>query len=68
MLKGKKTYIGIIIAVAPTIAGFFGYTISSVGIAEAGTLLANLLDNGEAVAAGVGGLIAWYGRSVAHKS
>ena len=61
---GKKTYIGIFIAVVPTLAGFFGYTISSEGIAEAGTLLASLADNGEALAATVGGLIALYGRAV----
>lgn len=64
LLKGKKTYIGIIIAVVPTIAGFFGYTISAQGVEEAGTLLSSLADNAEAIAVSVGGLIAWYGRAV----
>jgi len=63
-LTGKKTYIGIIIAVVPTLAGFFGYTISVGEIAEAGTLLAALADNLEALIATGGALFAWYGRAV----
>jgi len=62
MFEGKKTYIGILIAVIPTLAGFFGYTVGSV--ADASTLLGTLADNVEAISVTVGGLIAWYGRSV----
>lgn len=64
MLDGKKTFIGILIAVSPTIAGFFGYTINLEGIAEAGTLLNTLADNAEAIIQSAGALIAWYGRRV----
>jgi len=61
---GKKTYIGIIVAVVPTLAGFFGISINVVDVAEAGTLLGGLFDNIEVILATVGGLIAWYGRAV----
>lgn len=61
-LDGKKTYLGILVAVVPTLAGFLGFSID--GIAEAETLLSTLVENIEAVSVTVGGLIAWYGRSV----
>lgn len=62
LLDGKKTYIGIIIAVVPTLASFFGYTVGDV--AEVGTLLSTLAGNVETISVTLGGLIAWYGRSV----
>ncbi len=64
LLSGKKTYIGIFIAVVPTLAGLFGYSVTSEGLAEAGTLLASLFDNVEELGVTVGGLIAIYGRAV----
>jgi len=64
LFDGKKTYIGILLAVAPTFAGFFGYTITLGGAAEAGELLGLLSDNVETLLATGGALIAWYGRAV----
>ena len=63
-LEGKKTFIGLIIAVLPTIAGLFGYDLTPVGSVELGGLLSTILDNLNAVIEGSGILIAAYGRLV----
>ena len=62
MLNGKKTYIGIIIMVAPILAGFFGYQITD--IEGATDLLGDLAGNIEGLITVGGGLLAWYGRAV----
>ena len=63
-LEGKKTFIGLLIAVSPTVAGLFGYNVTVTSAAEFGGLLSAVLDNLEAVIEGVGVLIAAYGRLV----
>ena len=64
LLEGKKTYTGILLAVAPTIAGLFGYDISTAAVAEAGTLLDALIVNANEIITTGGALLAWYGRAV----
>jgi len=63
-LTGKKTFIGIIVATAPTILGFFGITLSVGASVEGGSLLSALADNLEAIIVSGGAIFAWYGRSV----
>ena len=55
MLEGKKTYIGIIIAMLPVLSGFFGYDVNS-GIAEEAVMA---IDEAMVI---IGGLIATLGR------
>lgn len=57
-MSGLKTYIGIVIALAPTVAGFFGYTVTE----NFGAELPELADQWMTV---IGLAIAAYGRSVA---
>jgi len=66
MFKGKKTYIGILIAILPTALGVFGYTITVEGAAELGGLIGSVLENAEGVVVAGGALFAGYGRLVAH--
>lgn len=63
-LDGKKTYIGILVAAAPTVAGFFGYDITVQGAGELGGALGLILTNVETVIEAVGLLVAAYGRLV----
>ncbi len=58
MMSGKKTYIGIVIAMVPVIAGLFGYDVNS-GWSEEATLAM------DEIIVLVGGLIAAYGRTKA---
>lgn len=55
MLEGKKTYIGIMVAVAPTVAKLFGYDMGTEGQEQLGVALNEIFVM-------VGGLIAMYGR------
>lgn len=55
MMNGFKTYIGIAVAVAPTLASLFGYEMTIEGQE---TLSANLNE----IAVMIGGMIAAYGR------
>lgn len=64
ILDGKKTYIGILVAATPTIAGLFGYNISVEGAGELGGILENVMVNIETVIETVGLMIAAYGRIV----
>jgi len=64
ILSGKKTYIGIIIAAAPTLLGFFGFSISPTAAVEGGALLSTLVENVEEIIVAGGAVFAWYGRSV----
>jgi hypothetical protein len=63
-LEGKKTYIGIFIAAAPTVAGFFGYDLSVEGATELGGILGDMLTNIDGLVTLGGTLIAAYGRVV----
>jgi len=63
-LDGKKTFIGIIVAAAPTILGFFGITLGVGDALEGGALLTTLTENLEAIIVSGGAIFAWYGRSV----
>ena len=64
MFEGKKTYIGLVIAALPVVAGLFGYTIAPGAGEELSGLLATLADNAEEVIGTGGLLLAWYGRAV----
>ena len=64
IFDGKKTYIGILIAVVPTALSLFGYDVSLQGTAEMGELLTGLVENLEQVIISGGLLIAAYGRLV----
>jgi len=57
ILKGKKTYIGIIIALIPTLAKLFGYDLSVEGAQELGVEI-------DALVTYIGLIIATYGRVV----
>lgn len=63
-LDGKKTYIGILIAAVPTVAGFLGYNVSVEGATELGDILSNLISEFEEIITLGGALLAAYGRRV----
>jgi len=63
-LEGKKTYIGILIAAFPTVAGLIGYDITVEGAVELGGILGTLLGDIETTIGTFGLLIAAYGRRV----
>ncbi len=64
MLEGKKTYIGLLVAFVPTIAGFLGYSIGPEAASELGGILAVAVDSIEELITTAGVLFAWYGRKV----
>ena len=63
-LNGKKTYLGIIVAALPTVAGLFGYNVTVEGATELTGILGTLLENVEGLIQTGGLLLAWYGRKV----
>ena len=62
--QGKKTYIGLLVAAVPMIAGAFGYNLTTEGATELGDLLVNVLTEFEELITAGGLLFAAYGRKV----
>jgi hypothetical protein len=64
LLQGKKTYLGILVAALPTIAGLFGYNVSVEGSTELVDLLGSAIVELEELITAGGLLFAAYGRRV----
>lgn len=63
-LDGKKTYIGLIVAALPTVAGLFGFDVADGGASELGALLTEFVVDAEALFTTGGLLFAAWGRKV----
>ncbi len=64
MLTGKKTYIGILLAGLPLVAGLLGYNLTPEGAGELTGILGTLVENVEELITTGGLLFAAYGRRV----
>ena len=64
MFNGKKTYIGILVAALPTIAGLFGFDVAAGGASEIGALLTEFITGAEELFVTGGLLFAAWGRKV----
>ena len=64
LLEGKKTYLGLIMLVTPTIAAWLGYDVNIQSVQDLGPLVVLVLENISSILETGGLLLAAIGRAV----